>query len=307
MPLLFVLAGVSARLALKKRTYSGFVKERLSKLLLPLISGMVTVVALMTYYADRFNCGYKGSFLSHYKVFFTKLTTFTGYDGGWTPAHLWFLLYLFLVSMLCLGVIVLQKKFLPKLSFKNMNAGIISALGILPLIFCPVLNFAGKSVASYIALYLIGYYVISENSIMDKIVKHRLVFLIIMLITDVTSVYMFIWAENSSEVLSTVVMYIASWFGILALLGFGRKGFDMNNKVTRYLTSRSFLFYVFHFIWIVIFQFYLSRLTDNIAVLFIIPIAGTFIMTFVTCEIIVRIPFVNFLFGVKKKAMCSDK
>jgi fucose 4-O-acetylase-like acetyltransferase len=38
MPLLFVLAGVSARLALKKRTYSGFVKERLSKLLLPLIS-----------------------------------------------------------------------------------------------------------------------------------------------------------------------------------------------------------------------------------------------------------------------------
>lgn len=168
MPLLFVLAGVSARLALKKRTYSGFVKERLSKLLLPLISGMVTVVALMTYYADRFNCGYKGSFLSHYKVFFTKLTTFTGYDGGWTPAHLWFLLYLFLVSMLCLGVIVLQKKFLPKLSFKNMNAGIISALGILPLIFCPVLNFAGKSVASYIALYLIGYYVISEIALWIK-------------------------------------------------------------------------------------------------------------------------------------------
>lgn len=301
MPLLFALAGVSARLALEKRTYSEFLKERLSKLLLPLITGMVTVVALMTYYADVFNCGYKGSFLSHYKVYFTKLTDFTGFDGGWTPAHLWFLLYLFVVSMLCLGLIALQRKYIPKLSCKNLNAGVFTALGILPLAVSPILNFVGKSVASYMLLYLIGYYIISENSVMDKIVKYRFVFLIILLIADVTSVYMFVWAEKSNRVINTIVMYIVSWFGILTMLGFGKNSFNMNNKVTRYFTSRSFLFYIFHFIWLVVFQFYLSRFTDNTAILFIVPMIGSFTMTFVTCEIVRRIPVVNFLFGVKNK------
>ena len=110
MPLLFVLAGVSAKYALAKRSYGTFVKERVQKLLIPLITGILTVVAIMTYYADRSLNDYQGSFLQHYRIFFTRFTDLTGYDGGWTPAHLWFLLYLFVISLVCLGIIALQRK-----------------------------------------------------------------------------------------------------------------------------------------------------------------------------------------------------
>jgi hypothetical protein len=62
MALLFVLAGISARSALKKRTYKNFALERISQLLLPMITGMISVVALMAYFADSFNYGYRGNF-----------------------------------------------------------------------------------------------------------------------------------------------------------------------------------------------------------------------------------------------------
>lgn len=92
MPLLFVLAGMSARYSLQKRTVKDFVRERIKKLLLPFLIGVVTIVAGMTYYADRFHNGYAEDFFAHYRIFFTKFTDLTGYDGGWTPGHLWFVL-----------------------------------------------------------------------------------------------------------------------------------------------------------------------------------------------------------------------
>lgn len=73
MPLLMVIAGISARYSLVKRSASEFVKERLQKLFLPLIAGAVTEVAVVTYFADRFFCDYQGSFFEHYGIFFTRI------------------------------------------------------------------------------------------------------------------------------------------------------------------------------------------------------------------------------------------
>ena len=69
MPLLFVLAGMSARCSLKRRSYKQFALERVKKLLIPLITGVLTVVAYMAYMADKYNNNYGGNFLEHYQVF----------------------------------------------------------------------------------------------------------------------------------------------------------------------------------------------------------------------------------------------
>ncbi len=53
MTLLFLLAGVGARYSLAKRSVGGFVKERATKLLLPLLAGTVTVVPILCYIADK--------------------------------------------------------------------------------------------------------------------------------------------------------------------------------------------------------------------------------------------------------------
>ena len=73
MPLLFLLAGMSTRFALKKRSAGQYILERVKRLLVPLVFGTLVFVPVMTYLADKYNYGYDGSFFAHYGVFFTKL------------------------------------------------------------------------------------------------------------------------------------------------------------------------------------------------------------------------------------------
>ena len=54
MPILFVLAGESARYALQKRTTKEFIRQRIHKLLIPFLIGMVFLVPFQTLYARKF-------------------------------------------------------------------------------------------------------------------------------------------------------------------------------------------------------------------------------------------------------------
>ena len=89
MTLLFVIAGMSSYYALSHRSVKEFVKERVNKLLIPLLVGLVTIIPVQTYVADVFHNGYSGNFFEHYAVYFTRFTDLTGYDGGFTLGHLW--------------------------------------------------------------------------------------------------------------------------------------------------------------------------------------------------------------------------
>ena len=102
MPLLFLLAGISARLSLEKRTTKEFVIQRINKLLIPFITGMVFLVPIQTLYARKFFYNYSGGFIENWRYFFTHFTDLSGYDGAFTPGHLWFILYLFIISILSL-------------------------------------------------------------------------------------------------------------------------------------------------------------------------------------------------------------
>ena len=65
MPLLFVLAGMNARYALEKRTGKAFAKERVHKLLVPFLSGMIFLVPIQTFFARKYFEGYTGSYLEN--------------------------------------------------------------------------------------------------------------------------------------------------------------------------------------------------------------------------------------------------
>lgn len=301
MPLLFVLAGMSAKYALKRRSLSQFAAERVKKLLIPMLAGTVTVVAVMTYFADKFNNGYSGSFFEHYGVFLTKLSDMTGYDGKFSPGHLWFMLYLFIISMLCILVFFLQKKFLPKLSFANIKTFIIPFLIIIPMAMSFVLNFGGKSIGEDFAYFLLGYYILSEENVQEKCTKYRYYLLGITVLCDAFMTFDFIWSTEHLAVAETICKAAAIWFGVLGFLGLARCTFNQNNKLTRYMTSRSFLIYIFHFGWLVVLQYYLAPLKLAPIVFYLLSIVGTLLLTLATCEIIRLIPGLRFLFGVKKK------
>ena len=157
MPMLFVLAGMSARYALQKRTTKEFVMQRISKLLIPFVSGLILLVPFQTLYARKYFDHYEGSLWDNWKYFFTHLTDFSGYDGAFTPGHLWFILFLFLISLIALVVF----RYAP---YEKLVVGVekIPAVGLV-LLFIPVWlmyylgNFGGYSIGKNLALYLLGY------------------------------------------------------------------------------------------------------------------------------------------------------
>lgn len=104
MPLMFLIAGISTRFALQKRTIGQYVLERTKKLLIPFAFGTILIMPLMTYIADKFNYGYQGDLFRHYAVFFTRFTDLTGSDGGFSVGQFWFILYLFLISLIAVGI-----------------------------------------------------------------------------------------------------------------------------------------------------------------------------------------------------------
>ena len=61
-PILFVLAGISTKFALQKRTKKQYLAERVKRLLVPLLFGTAILMPVMTYLADKFNYAYRGGF-----------------------------------------------------------------------------------------------------------------------------------------------------------------------------------------------------------------------------------------------------
>mgnify|MGYP002075459756 CR=1 FL=1 len=152
-----------------------FVVERIKKLVIPFVFGLLVLVPIMTYTAEVFFNGYTGTYWQQYELFFTKDTDLTGYHGGFTPAHLWFLLYLFVISLTALLIVRLQKKRFPKFRVGSLSYFLIILLFV-PEWFCLyVLNIGGKSLGQFMILFLFGYYIFSEESILQKLQQYRFV------------------------------------------------------------------------------------------------------------------------------------
>lgn len=299
MPLLFVLAGISTKFALQKRTIKEYLVERVKRLLVPLLFGTIVFMPLMSYMGDKFNHSYNEGFLKHYAVFFTKFTDLTGADGGFSVGQFWFLLYLLIISIVGVGIIALLKKVIFKAE-KTLPFWMVLILGLpLPLI-SEWLSIGGKSLVEYTYFFILGYYVFSDEKTVCKVEKNRWLFFIIGLVATILNIYLFLWMDSKYALVNTIVKYISKWIMVIALIGLAKRYLNFKGKVSDYMNKRSFLFFTYHFIWVVFFQYILYGTFGNqTVILFIGTVVLSYLVTFICCEISIRIPVLCFLTGTK--------
>lgn len=297
MPMIFLLAGISAFYSLRKRTVKQFLIERVKRLIIPLVAGTVLLMPVMSYIGDKFNYGYSGTFIGHYAVFFTKFTDLVGADGGFTFGQFWFLIYLFLISVI-LAVVV---HFTKGKGIRKIPLWVVFAIAI-PLPFLnDFLSVGGKSFVEYGCIFLLGYYIFNDDAVITFLKKYKWILLVIGLTASFLDVYMYIWSGRDFGVYNEIAKCIAEWFMILALLGIGRSYLNFSNKITSWFSSRSFLFFCFHFVCVVATEYLLEVKFDiSGAANFLITIAASYVLTFLCCEIVIRIPLLRFLFGTRK-------
>ncbi|MCH5251311.1 MAG: acyltransferase [Lachnospiraceae bacterium] len=294
MPILFVLAGMSARYALDKRTNKEFIMQRINKLFIPFISGMVILVPFQTLYARKFFNNYDGSLPGNWLYFFTHLTDFSGYDGAFTPGHLWFILFLFIISMITLVLFY----FVP---YEKVSGSMekMPAFGVL-LLFIPVWlmyylgNFGGFSIGKNLALYLIGYYVLSNDLIMNKLEKSIRWMLCLCVIGTIVSVAMYYKFSYYGDLWVNFI----GWVSILVLLVAGKKFLNERTCFTEYFNRASYPIYILHQSILVALAYYIVQVSDILSVQVSGICIGSFVLTVLAYHLIRLVPGVRRMIGI---------
>ena len=300
MPLLFVIAGISTYYALERRTAEQYRQERVSKLLVPLTAGILLLVPMQTFYAEKFHNGYKGTYLAQYLLFFTRDTDLTGYTGGFTPAHLWFILYLFIISLVALPIIIRYKKSGKKINVKNLSVLKMLPMFLIFLVMTPILDISGKSIGEFFALFMLGYFVLSEDTIQEKLEKKRgYLFLGFVVLTVINMLIRHVWHSSYGKPYDSFIRLL-TWVGILSLIGMGKHYLNFHNKVTDYFSKASFPIYIFHQGYVVMMGYYALKCTSSIVIQVLFIIVGSFSATILTYEVFKRISITRFLFGIKE-------
>jgi peptidoglycan/LPS O-acetylase OafA/YrhL len=104
MPLLFVVSGMSIALSLRSRTAREFVQERLKRLLVPFVFGLVLLSPPQVYIERLHYEQFDGSFLQFLPHAFDGLYLDYAGEGNfaWMGIHLWFLGVLLIYSLMLL-------------------------------------------------------------------------------------------------------------------------------------------------------------------------------------------------------------
>jgi fucose 4-O-acetylase-like acetyltransferase len=131
MPLLFLLSGMGTAFALGFRRANQYVKERVYRLLIPLIFGMLVLIPLQVYYEHLNKLSFQGSYLKFYPYYFEQ--AYSHKDVDWH--HLWFLGYLFMCSGIALPLFLYLKqeagqRFTQRLAYLCQRSGAIFLFAI---------------------------------------------------------------------------------------------------------------------------------------------------------------------------------
>lgn len=306
MPLLFCVAGVSTKFALQKRTPLVYLKERVTKLLVPFLAGLVFVCPVIAYYALKFHTGYTGDFAGAFVHFFSSIRGIqdppTGILGDFSADHLWFIIYLFVISVVALGVILIgQRQARLRINYGNVN------LLVLVLLFVPawLLNSAGTNVAgysllSYFAIFLFGYYLFSLEGVLSLLETYWAVLLAAWVVLTIGVMWTYGIILGHYEVFwgSSPLYVLTGWTGVLALMGTGRHLLNRTSTFAAYMGAAAYPVYIIHQAVLVAIAYYVLMFAIPPALQYLAIVIFSFLLTFACYEILRRIPGVRALFGI---------
>ncbi|MBQ2580966.1 MAG: acyltransferase [Ruminococcus sp.] len=296
MPLMFLLAGVSARYSLQKRGYGTFIKERFIRLGIPFVSGLLVIDPIMSYIADISHNGYGGNFFEHYGVYFTRFTDLSGYDGGFTLGHFWFLGVLIIISLLSCVIIKLIGN-VGESGTKAVIVGVVLTIAAAAMFDIDIL---GKRVPTYLCVYLLGYYFFSQPSFAKSFAKFKIPLTLTFLTAGIANTAIFIFIGGLGT-LNTVCNYAAFLFGVGALMAIAHDHLDFTGRFSGFNARVSYVFYILHYPLVVLCQYFLGRAGLGSIANFVLTLVICYPLTFALCAAVDKSRYIRVLFGSKAK------
>ena len=301
MPCMFLIGGMSARYSLNRRTNKQFLVERVNKLLIPFLIGMLIIAPLVGIFTFNAN-GWSG---------IASLPKVIIMASGMGP--LWFLIEMFLISIIFLIIKSLDKKDKLLALASKANIWILLFLYIPCLGCAQILNFMYTfRNGLFMILFLLGYFVFSHDKVQEELEKHNVILLITAVVLFLIEIQRF-WGKSFAdlEVINNYLVFLYGWVMILAVIGNFKAYFNYTTRFTKYIGSRSFLIYIFHYLPMNIIAYcIITYLKLPIILNYVLVLILSFGVTIIICEVVYKIPGVRFLFGIRKnniKSLNVDK
>ena len=308
MPLLFLLAGISARYALEKYPAKDWFKARTRKLLVPGTIGLL-VFHWMVGYFNTAVAAKSGAFAGMPGIGRYLMWAVSG------TGPLWFIQDLWLFSL----ILLLIRKLDPENRFHEW----CGKLGVLWIILLGVLFWAGEQTlirnprpespdgllnlykpVFYLIPFLLGYFVFSHEQVQDRLGRIWIPLLGCAAAAGIALIVTTFGQDNTSpQYLGSLLNCLYGWLMCLAMIAWFRTRFDRTSPFAGYMTRSSFGIYIVHYLVIASLGYMMKVYTDlpPVAMYLILGIA-VFTLSPLIYEIIRRIPVIRWcVLGEKHK------
>jgi glucans biosynthesis protein C len=307
MPLLLFIAGASSWFSLQKRSAGIYIKERIQRLLIPLLFGVMVLLPPMTYIHLLGNPD-APTLLQHYINFFhINPDDLSGLSGGITPAHLWFILYLFIFSCLAAPLFVAvrnQGKQQADQTNHWYDHPLIIYLWFIPLTFLAALNILGdKNPLYYFLIFFLGYLFLANKNWYSYVRKYAWLSLGIAVIV---SIFFYAFLDSLYQdwsikwILAGTLYNAMRWFWLLTILGMGARFLNKGSNFLTYANRAAFPFYILHLPVNTIIGWLVIKLHIGIASKYILIVVISTLFTWLVYEFVVkRVKLLSILMGIK--------
>ena len=308
MPLLFLLAGISARYALQKQSAIEWFKTRTRKLLVPGTIGL---------FVFHWMVGYFNTVVASRQGVFDGVPAIAKYFmmaiSGTGP--LWFIQVLWLLCLVLLLVRAIDRKD----KFWNWcgkaNLVVIILLGVLFWVGEQTLikNPRPESLDGLLNLYkplfylvpfLLGYFVFSHDEVQEKLEKAWIPLLACAVVAGAVLIITTFGQDNTSpQYLGSPLNCLYGWLMCLAMMGWFKARFNRTGAFAGYMTRSSYGIYIVHYLVIASLGYMMKYYTSLAPwMMYVILFLAVMVLSPVIYEIIRRIPFVRWcVLGIKKQ------
>jgi peptidoglycan/LPS O-acetylase OafA/YrhL len=331
MPLFFLLSGAGSWYSLRSRTGGQYLTERVKRILIPLY-GIGAFILLPPQAYFELVTHRKGFAMTFWEFFPRHITSMFHGISFKSPfffdifyGHLWFLQYLFLISLAVLPLLLYLKSEKGQRLIAKL-AGLCSHWGSIFLLLIPLALvrigfthlFKGEHTWAdflfYAVFFLIGYIMVADQRFTECIKKHWWICLALGIVgMGGEGFFIFGLRYNYANlyhpggepfslmyVLFHIVMSIAIWSWVAFMLSMGAKYLNFSNKILPYGNETVLPFYILHQTIILLVGWYVIPLSMSIPLKYLIIAVCSFIIIMLLYEGLVRrFNVVRFLFGMR--------
>lgn len=319
MPLLFLISGSAVSIILKKRTAIQFINDRIIRILIPLITGMILVIPPQIYFIWK-SKGYNQTFGQFY-LDLLELKWFPQGNLHWL--HLWYLAFIFIFSISIIPLMFLLRS-------QKMEALLDDAARRISkpyVLFCIMLFFQIPYFAAslvdlndnltsliyYFPYFIFGFLFLTQLSISKAILKFRWMALVLGIITSLI-LYGLFWMGDDNQGfidlgfskgdrylgLRLLITSLNNWFWAISFIGFANRYLNFGHVALNYANKVVYPFYIFHQTVIVILAYYVVQLNISAVLKFNIILLGTFLSIWLLYELVLkRSSLTKMMFGIK--------